>query len=568
MFANYLLKKKWHILGFILLSIFASVMMSLFSLHIADVFTAAEVSDYKRVVELLILMFAWYIFIRLMDYYAELCGVYIVNAIRRDIKNDLFNAVISNNLSAFAERNSGEYISEFTNDITMIETKYLIPMRELLSYIITIVTTSSVILTIDVRMALVLVLGTILCLLLPLLASKYTSRKMLRFLERFDTFIQYLKDVFNALFLFKNYAVEAEVSDQFEKENADVEKEKYNAELALVIVNNLVGRVAWFVPLLVVILGLQGVISGSLAISSVFAAYLVAGELGMPLQSIGHRVSMIRSMKGLENKISAMKETLATQEAEEYTAQRSAALNAKTLRIVFQDVGLSIHERDILKNVSFSFEPGKKYLIIGRNGSGKSTAVKLLKHIYPNYIGEIKLNGVELRTSEGEILSESISYSNETVTLLSDTVRNNILLFRNISEEQLLSAVEKTGLCVPLERKVGDNGRFLSSGERRKLEIARAIVTEPKVLIFDEVVSTLDIETAYEIEKLILSLDTTVIMISNAFSGQLLPQYDGIILMNEGHVLAVGSHNDLLDTSAEYRVIYEIRCGKMEEGDQ
>lgn len=88
------------------------------------------------------------------------------------------------------------------------------------------------------------------------------------------------------------------------------------------------------------------------------------------------------------------------------------------------------------------------------------------------------------------------------------------------------------------------------------------------MLIFDEVVSTLDIETAYEIEKLILSLDTTVIMISNAFSGQLLPQYDGIILMDEGHVFAVGSHNDLLDTSAEYRVIYEIRCGKMEEGDQ
>ena len=568
MFAKYLLKKKWHILGFVLLSIMASVMMSLFSLHIADVFTAAEVSDYERVVKLLILMYAWYIFIRLMDYYAELYGVYIVNAVRRDIKNDMFDAVISKNLSAFAERNSGEYISEFTNDITMIETKYLIPMRELLTYIITIVTTSSVILTIDIRMALVLIIGTILCLLLPFITSKYTSRQMLQFLERFDTFIQYLKDVFNALFLFKNYAVESEVANQFEKENADVEKKKYNAELAQVIVNNLVGRLAWFVPLLVVILGLQGVINGSLAVSSVLAAYLLAGELGMPLQSIGHRVGMIRSMRGLENKISAMKEALVDQITGEYTTQCTTAMTAKTLHIAFQDVGLSIHNKTILKNISLSFEPGKKYLIIGRNGSGKSTSAKLLKHIYPNYTGEIILNGMELRTPEGKLLSESISYSNENVLLLSDTVRNNILLFREISEEQLVSAVKKACLRVPLERVVGDNGKFLSSGERRKLEIARVIVTQPQVLIFDEVVSTLDIETAYEIEKLILSLDSTVIMISNAFSGQLLAQYDGIILMDEGCVLATGSHDDLLDTSPEYREIYEIRCGKIEKGDQ
>ncbi|MSC86284.1 ABC transporter ATP-binding protein [Eubacterium sp. am_0171] len=211
MFLYYLLRKKWHLIGFALLSIFASVMMSLFSLHIADVFNAAEVSNYDRVVELLILMFAWYLFIRLMDYYSELCGIYMVNAVRRDIKNDMFNAVISKDPSLFIEKNSGEYISEFTNDITMIETKYLVPMRELLVYTITIFTVSSAIITIDPRMALIIVAGTILCLLFPAIASKYTSQRMMRFLERFDIFVQYLKDVFNALFLFKNYAVEADV---------------------------------------------------------------------------------------------------------------------------------------------------------------------------------------------------------------------------------------------------------------------------------------------------------------------------------------------------------------------
>jgi ABC-type multidrug transport system fused ATPase/permease subunit len=113
-----------------------------------------------------------------------------------------------------------------------------------------------------------------------------------------------------------------------------------------------------------------------------------------------------------------------------------------------------------------------------------------------------------------------------------------------------------------MNRKAGDGGRFLSSGERRKLELARALIDDPQVMILDEVVSTLDIETAYEIEKLVLSLeDRTVIMISNAFSGQLLDQYDQIVLMNQGSILAQGTHSELIQNSDEYREIYRISCG-------
>ena len=154
------------------------------------------------------------------------------------------------------------------------------------------------------------------------------------------------------------------------------------------------------------------------------------------------------------------------------------------------------------------------------------------------------------------------SIDNETVSLLSDTVRNNILLYRDVSDDRLETAVRLAGLRVPMNRKAGDGGRFLSSGERRKLELARALIDDPQVMILDEVVSTLDIETAYEIEKLVLSLeDRTVIMISNAFSGQLLDQYDQIVLMNQGSILAQGTHSELIQNSDEYREIYRIRCG-------
>ena len=325
------------------------------------------------------------------------------------------------------------------------------------------------------------------------------------------------------------------------------------------MMNNLVGRFAWAIEILVVVIGLVGVIKGSFTIGSVFSAYLLAGTLGVPLQSLGNRISMIRSVGAIEQKFKALSELdEIVSPAEDFSTE------GIKMDIKLEQVGLSIKGSPILHNINITFEHGKKYLVLGCNGSGKSTMAKLLKNTYSGYEGSILLDSYDLASPEGAALSRLVSYSNETVSLLSDTVRNNILLYRDVPEDRLETAVRLADLRVPMNRKAGDGGRFLSSGERRKLELARALIDDPQVMILDEVVSTLDIETAYEIEKLVLSLeDRTVIMISNAFSGQLLDQYDQIILMNQGRIISQGTHSEMLRDSEEYREIYRIRCGEM-----
>lgn len=559
MFFGYLWKIKWNIVGYILLAIAASVSMAYFSLNIAPVFDDAQLGNYSSVITRLIVMFIWYIATRLLDYYTDLTGIHIVNTVRQNIKHDLFSAVMKKQLPDFADRDTGEYIAEFTNDITVIENKFLIPCKEAISYFITIVTACTAIFTIDVRMTLVLTAGAAVCLSLPLIMTRYTTSRMARFLHRFDRFVQFLKDSFGAFFTFKNYAVEDRIVDNFTKENYQVEKDKYRAEFSLVVMNNLVGRVAWSIEILVIAIGLVGVIKGTLTTGSVFSAYLLAGTLGIPLQGLGNRISMIRSVGAIEKKFKALNKL----EEKTYPDPEILAQDKK-FGIRMDHVSLSIKDNPILTDISIAFEHGKKYLILGSNGSGKSTLTRLLKHTYRNYEGSIHLGAYDLCTPQGLALSKRISYSNESVALISDTIRNNILLYRDVSESQLESAVHLADLCVPLDRMVGDGGRFLSSGERRKLELARALIDNPQVLILDEVVSTLDIETAYEIEKLVLSLqEQTVIMVSNAFSGQLLDKYDEIILMAGGKVSAMGTHAELLRTSDEYREIYSIRCGNL-----
>lgn len=559
MFFSCLWKKKWNVLGYILLAIAASSSMATLNLYIAPVFDDAQAGNYDSVILRLGVMFLWYIATRLLDYYTELTGIHVVNTVRQNIKQDLFGAVMNKQLPAFAGRDTGEYIAEFTNDITVIENKFLVPCKEMVSYLITIVTACAAIFTIDVRMTLVLALGVVICLSIPLIMTRYTTSRMSRFLHRFDHYVQFLKDSFSAFFTFKNYAVENKIVDNFTEENTQVEKDKYRAEFSLVVMNNLVGRFAWAIEILVVVIGLVGVIKGSLTIGSVFSAYLLAGTLGVPLQSLGNRISMIRSVGAIEQKFKALSELdEIVSPAEDFLTEDIK------MDIKLEQVGLSIKGSPILHNINITFEHGKKYLVLGCNGSGKSTMAKLLKNTYSGYEGSILLDSYDLASPEGAALSRLVSYSNETVSLLSDTVRNNILLYRDVSEDRLETAVRLADLRVPMNRKAGDGGRFLSSGERRKLELARALIDDPQVMILDEVVSTLDIETAYEIEKLVLSLeDRTVIMISNAFSGQLLDQYDQIILMNQGRIISQGTHSEMLRDSEEYREIYRIRCGEM-----
>ncbi len=296
----------------------------------------------------------------------------------------------------------------------------------------------------------------------------------------------------------------------------------------------------------------------------VIGAYTLAGALSSPIENMVRNFNEIGSIRAVERKIEG-----ALKRAEEAPADPKPLEMPKGCpEIDVARVSVRLGETDILRNVSLRLESGGRYLIIGNNGSGKSTLAQAIMGIVPIASGRITIDGRALEDLSRDALGELISYSNEKVSLFDDTVANNLTFFGQEDSPALSRAVERASLEVPLEQRVGD-GERLSSGEKRRLEIARALYRDKPVLIFDEVISTLDIATAYQIEKLILSLKgRTVVMISNAFSGSLLPEYDEIILMDSGRIAARGQHEALLRCSEAYRTLYEIRCGVPAKGDE
>ena len=232
-----------------------------------------------------------------------------------------------------------------------------------------------------------------------------------------------------------------------------------------------------------------------------------------------------------------------------------------TRDLEYRGVSFAIGKKKVVSNFSFVFEEGKKYLIIGKNGAGKSTLFKLLKRMYGNYTGTISVGGTDIAKMSYETLGGYSSYLNEDVNVYSASVRENITLFRSISEEMLNRAISTAHVEMDLDRQIRDNGSNISSGEKRRIEIARTLVQNTPIIVFDEVISTLDIETAYEIEQLALSLNSTVIFISHNFSGKLVDKYDEILLIGDGMLLGHGSHESLLSSNAYYQHIWEIKNG-------
>lgn len=160
-------------------------------------------------------------------------------------------------------------------------------------------------------------------------------------------------------------------------------------------------------------------------------------------------------------------------------------------------------------------------------------------------------------------IAKCVSYMNETVHMFSGkTVRDNICLGRkSVMDEDYEQAVRMADVEVAQDKVIGDAAFNLSSGEERRIEIARSLASETGFMIFDEVLSTLDVETAYELEKMTLGFENTVVVISHNFSGRLIREYDEILIMDGGKLVAHGPYDELLRTDDYFKRICDIKFG-------
>jgi len=233
--------------------------------------------------------------------------------------------------------------------------------------------------------------------------------------------------------------------------------------------------------------------------------------------------------------------------------------------IIFENVDFIYPDgkMPVLKKISFEVKPGQTVAIVGTTGSGKTTLTKLISRLYDVSKGRILIDGSEIRDYALQTLRDQISYIEQDVFLFSTTIFDNISFGRVSSLEQVINVAQQAqahdfimDLPEEYQSKVGERGVQLSGGERQRIAIARAFLSDPRILILDDSTSAIDSNTEDKIQFAIKNIlkNRTTILITHRLSQ--IRWADLIIVLKNGEIAAKGSHEELLNTSEEYRKIF------------
>jgi ATP-binding cassette subfamily B protein len=309
---------------------------------------------------------------------------------------------------------------------------------------------------------------------------------------------------------------------------------------------------------------------GDLTTGQLFAFFATAAVLAGPIESVGYLLALtLEAQSGLDRIFDIFNRTNSITSPENPVTPASSAGS-----LVFEDVhyrheGGDGHVRDVLNGVSLDIRPGETMALVGATGSGKTVLTALPTRLYDVTAGRILLDGVDVRDLSLDELRTRIAMAFEDATLFSDTVRNNVLLGRHDLRDappatadevlsQALSIAEAEfvyELPDGVETVIGEQGLSLSGGQRQRLALARAIAAAPEVLVLDDPLSALDVETEARVEAALRKVlaKTTALVVAHRPSTVMLA--DRVALLHEGRIAAVGTHSELLATSPEYRYL-------------
>jgi subfamily B ATP-binding cassette protein MsbA len=294
---------------------------------------------------------------------------------------------------------------------------------------------------------------------------------------------------------------------------------------------------------------------------SLVAFLTAAGQLSKPIRSLSGIQAIIQ--RGLAASEDIFKQL--DEEAEIDLGKHTVARAAGKLAIRDLSFCYPGGDTDVLRNFTLEVEPGQTVALVGRSGSGKTTLVQLISRFYPLAEGDILLDGISIEDYELKNLRDQLAMVSQSVTLFHDTVYNNIAYgsLSSATREQVESAAKSAFATDFIEKlpngyqtMLGDDGAGLSGGQRQRIAIARAILKDAPILILDEATSALDNESEHRIQRALeeIMADRTTVVIAHRLST--VERADVIVVMDQGSIVATGSHQELLAQGGLYAQLY------------
>ena len=568
---KYFLKYKWRLLIGILITILSKLLALKVpqivgdSLNIVENYQNGKITDIKAVEDELLVNVLLIIGVAMLaGFFTFLMRQTIIvtsRLIEFDLKNEIYQQYQRLSLNFYKKNRTGDLMNRISEDVSKVRMYVGPAVMYSMNMIVLIFVGFTQMINIDVKLTMYTLLP------FPILSiSIFTLSKIIHkrssivqeYLSKLTTFNQ---EFFSGISVVKSYSIENSIIKDFD-EIADKSKEK---NIHLQEAN------ALFFPLMVLLIGLSNIIviyiggqqyiNDEIQIGTIIEFMLYVNILTWPVAVVGWVTSMIQQAEASQVRINEFLNQVP--EIQNYNT-------APTLlkgKVNFKDVTFTYDDTNItaLKNITFSAEVGETVAFLGKTGSGKSTIIELIARLYETKQGTISLDDQPIETTNLNDIRNQIGFVPQDPFLFSESIGNNIKFGKEkATKEEIIQAAKNAVVHENIiefpngyQTILGERGVTLSGGQKQRVSIARAIIKNPKILIFDDCLSAVDTETEERILTNLkqVSKNKTTFIISHRVSSA--KNADKIIILDAGEIIQQGTHNQLITTKGYYKDLYE-----------
>ena len=484
-----------------------------------------------------------------------------------DMRGKVYRKLLEEDFAFYNKKRTGDLMSRQTGDMDAIRHFVAYVIYAVYQNILLFIFALCMIFTVNAKLAL--------CMMVVLPFTAYTTYRQSKEVrpafqrnrECFSSLNAFVQENVSGNRVVKAFAKEDYEIEKFEKENDKFRDAQINASKIWMQYIPIFEILSYSLTLILMLYGGYLAIQGEITLGDLVRVNGYLWMLNTPLRMAGWWVNDI------QNFVTSVEKIYATYSEEPKVAQpRTGGIHKKIMgNVEFKNVSYSADDEDIVKDISFKVSAGQTVGIIGSTGAGKSTLMNLLCRFYDATSGEVLIDGRDVRTLDLYNLRDNIGMAMQDVFLFSDTVEGNIAYgrpdcsFEDVKHAAIMADANHFISAMPegYDTIVGERGVGLSGGQKQRISLARALLKDPAILILDDTTSAVDMETESYIQKQLKNLQKSCTIFIIAYRISSIKDADLILVMDNGHIIEQGTHEELVAAGGYYAKAFKNQYGEI-----